>query len=103
MKQSIPHGRKLWMLVSRAVILLLVWGLFLHFAVRAAAVFVQYRQVSRALTQKDVEYRKMYQQYAEQLWEGERLERDREYQRRILKDTYYYFERDEQPLIIVDQ
>lgn len=102
-KPQLSRGRKLWLVAWRAALLLLVWGLCLHFAVRIVATCVQQRQLSRELAREQAEYRRLYEQYAEQLWEGDRLAHDRAYQRRILKDSYYYFEQDEQPLIVIDE
>jgi hypothetical protein len=96
-------SRKLGTLLIRLAMLLVVWGLVVHFAVRTVVTFAQYRAVSRELAQASAQYDRMFSEYSEQLWVGDRLANDRTYQRQILKDSYYYYEPDEQPLIIVNQ
>jgi hypothetical protein len=95
--------RKLGVLLMRLALLLIVWGLVVYFIVSIASTYMRYRAVSHELAQVSREYDKMFRTYSEQLWEGDRLANDRQYQRQILKNSYYYYEKDEQPLIVVDQ
>ena len=95
--------QKLSVLLLRLAMLLIVWGLVVYFVVSVASTYVRYRAVSRELAQVSKEYDRMFKAYSEQLWEGDRLANDRQYQRQILKNSYYYYEPDEQPLIIVNQ
>ncbi len=98
-----PVRGKLGTLLWRLLMLLLVWGLALHFTVRAVSAFTEHHRISRALATATSQYNEEFRRYSEQLWEGERLANDREYQRRMLKDSYYYFERDEMPIVIVEE
>jgi hypothetical protein len=93
----------MWINIGKVVVLLVVYALFLHFAVLAIVKGLELRERSLTFSDKDVQYRRMYRVYAEQLWEGQRLESDREYQRKILKDTYLYFEPNERPVIVVEE
>ena len=95
--------RKLRVLLGRLALLLIVWGLVVYFVVSITTTYIRYRAVSRELAQVSKEYDRMFRTYSEQLWEGDRLANDRQYQRQILKNSYYYYEPDEQPLIIVNQ
>ncbi len=90
-------------LAWRVLMLLVVWGLALHFTVRAVTAFADNYRISRELASATSEYNEKFRQYSEQLWKGERLANDREYQRKMLKDSYYYFERDEMPIVVVDE
>jgi len=96
-------AQKFRTLLMRLVMLLFVWGLAVHFISRTVVTYSQYRTVSRELAQVSAEYDRMFHDYSEQLWEGDRLENDKEYQRQILKNSYYYYEANERPMIIVDE
>lgn len=95
--------KKFRTLLVRLALLLIVWGLVIHFISRTVVTYSQYRAVSRELAQVSAEYDRMFHDYSEQLWEGDRLENDKEYQRQILKNSYYYYEANERPMIIVDE
>ena len=101
--KPVTSGRAMWINIGKVAVLLAVYALFLHFAVLAAVKGLELRERSAAFSDKDVQYRRMYRVYAEQLWEGQRLESDREYQRKILKDTYLYYEPNERPVIVVEE
>lgn len=103
MAEGKPARDRLGTLLWRLVMLLMVWGLALHFTVRAVSAFTEHHRISRALATATSEYNDKFRDYSNQLWEGERLANDRDYQRKMLKDSYYYFERDEQPIVIVDE
>lgn len=101
--RPITGGRATWINIGKVAVLLAVYALFLHFAALAVVKGLELRERSLAYSNRDVQYRRMYRVYAEQLWEGQRLESDREYQRKILKDTYLYYEPNERPVIVVDE
>lgn len=96
-------AQKFRTLLVRLAWLLIIWGLVVHFISRTVVTYSQYRVVSRELAQVSAEYDRMFHAYSEQLWEGDRLENDREYQRQLLKNSYYYYEANERPMIIVDE
>ncbi len=96
-------AQKFRTLLMRLVALLFVWGLVIHFISRTVVTYSQYRAVSRELAQASAEYDRMFHDYSDRLWEGDRLANDKEYQRQLLKNSYYYYEADEQPMIVVDQ
>ncbi len=102
-RRPMTSGRATWINAGKIAVLLVVYALFLHFTVLAVVKGLELRERSRTFSDRDVQYRRMYHVYAEQLWEGQRLESDREYQRKILKDTYLYYEPNERPVIVVEE
>lgn len=102
-RQEIMTPQKLRILLLRFMLLIAIWGLVIHFTSRASVTYIEYRKASSELSQVSAEYDRLFHDYSEQLWEGERLKQDKEYQRQILKDSYYYFEPSETPLIVVDE
>ena len=101
--RPITGRRAVWINAGKIAVLLVVYALFLHFTVLAIVKGLDLRERSLTFSDRDVQYRRMYRVYAEQLWEGQRLEGDREYQRKILKDTYLYYEPNERPVIVVEE
>ncbi len=93
----------MWINIGKIAVLLAVYALFLHFTALAVIKGLELRERAQAYSSRDLQYRRMYHIYAEELWEGQRLESDREYQRKILKDTHLYYEPNEQPVIVVEE
>ncbi len=90
-------------LLKRMFTLIVIYGLLLYFLVNSVVSYVEYRRVANELAQRTTEYEVLFKKYTEELVKAEKLESDPEYQRSILKESQLYVERDEEPLIIIDE
>ena len=91
------------LLLQRFFLLLLIYMIFLHFAVLTVFKVIEYVRVSRELATENAEYSRQFHQYSQALWESERLRQDKSYQFQVVKGSHYYTERDEELVLIVEQ
>ncbi len=104
---SKPHQVRdsfnIWSFIYRTIILLVIYGAFLHFSVSTIYKYLEYRKTSSDLKANLMRYEELFRNYTDALVKSERLKKNPMYQREVLKKSELFIEMDEEPLIIVDQ
>ena len=90
-------------LILRLLVLVLIWGLAFTASVRAIDGLVDHRKLTRIVSELSEQYNERLAEYAQLLVEGERIANDRAYQIELLKRRFGYTERDETPIVIIEE
>lgn len=94
---------KIWSLIGKAILLLVIYAFFLYFAVSSIFKLVEHRRLANELASEDKSYEKLFEQYSRALLEAEKLEGDKDYQRKVLKESNLYLEKDEEQIVIYEE
>ena len=94
---------RIFTLILRSIMLVLIWGLAVTASVRAIDGLVDHRYLAGTVYKLSQQYDERLSQYARLLVDGERIANDREYQIELLKRRFGYTERDETPIIVIEE
>jgi len=87
----------------KMILLLFIYGAVLHVALKSVFKYLELRQLSRELAIEKTDYERLLKEYSEALLVSSKLKGDAEFQRSILKESGYYFELNEEPLVIIEE
>lgn len=89
--------------IGKMMVLLLIYGAVLHVSLKTLFKYLELKQLSRELALSKTDYEKLLKEYSKALLESSKLKGDVEFQRKILRESGYYFELNEEPLVIIEE
>jgi len=87
----------------RMLVILLIYSAVIHFSVKSIYKFIELKNLNSQIAYEKQRYEKMLEEYAKELHFGQRIEKDKSLQLKVLKETRTYFEEDEEPIFIYDK